>query len=148
MVVSCLASVCCAQVIIDSNVLPCLLALLTNSYNKTNYEHLIIKGWACWIISFITEGSDEQIQASRAPKAVATFSACSPSCSLRDVMAESSKHLVVLCAVSWSWHWQSVVDAGIIPHLVRLLATKNIPIKQAAAWAISNATQGTQNQIK
>jgi len=38
----------CAQVIINNNALPCLLALLTNNHKKS------IKKEACWTISNIT----------------------------------------------------------------------------------------------
>jgi hypothetical protein len=36
---------------------------------------------------------------------------------------------------------QTVVDAGIIPPLIHLLATAEFDIKKEAAWAISNATR-------
>jgi hypothetical protein len=44
---------------------------------------------------------------------------------------------------------QTVVDAGIIPPLIHLLATAEFDIKKEAAWAISNATSGgTAEQLK
>ncbi|CAI7812445.1 unnamed protein product [Closterium sp. NIES-54] len=45
------------QVIIENQVLPCLLALLTTNHKKS------IKKEACWTISNITAGNKEQIQA-------------------------------------------------------------------------------------
>ncbi len=36
---------------------------------------------------------------------------------------------------------QTVVDAGIVPPLIHLLATAEFDIKKEAAWAISNATR-------
>uniref|UniRef100_A0A1J3G096 Importin subunit alpha n=1 Tax=Noccaea caerulescens TaxID=107243 RepID=A0A1J3G096_NOCCA len=45
------------QTVLDHQVLPCLLNLLTNSYKKS------IKKEACWTISNITAGSKNQIQA-------------------------------------------------------------------------------------
>lgn len=46
-------------------------------------------------------------------------------------------------------HQQTVVDAGIVPPLVHLLATAEFDIKKEAAWAISNATSGgTNEQLK
>ncbi|KAJ7977885.1 Importin subunit alpha [Quillaja saponaria] len=45
------------QVIINHQVLPCLLNLLTNNYKKS------IKKEACWTISNITAGNKQQIQA-------------------------------------------------------------------------------------
>ena len=44
---------------------------------------------------------------------------------------------------------QAVLDAGILPPLVHLLATAEFDIKKEAAWALSNATSGgTADQIK
>jgi importin subunit alpha-1 len=44
---------------------------------------------------------------------------------------------------------QAVIDAGLIPHLVHLLAAGEFDIKKEAAWAISNATSGgTADQIR
>ena len=44
---------------------------------------------------------------------------------------------------------QAVMDAGIIPPIVHLLANGEFDIKKEAAWAISNATSGgTHEQIK
>ncbi len=43
---------------------------------------------------------------------------------------------------------QAVLDAGILPPLVHLLATAEFDIKKEAAWALSNATSGgTADQI-
>lgn len=44
---------------------------------------------------------------------------------------------------------QAVIDSGLIPPLIGLLATAEFDIKKEAAWAISNATSGGSNdQIK
>jgi hypothetical protein len=44
---------------------------------------------------------------------------------------------------------QAVIDAQIIPPLIKLLATAEFDIQKEAAWAISNATSGgSQEQIK
>ncbi len=44
---------------------------------------------------------------------------------------------------------QAVIDSGLIPPLIGLLATAEFDIKKEAAWAISNATSGgTADQIK
>ena len=44
---------------------------------------------------------------------------------------------------------QSVVEAGILPPLVHLLATAEFDIKKEAAWALSNATSGgTHEQVR
>lgn len=44
---------------------------------------------------------------------------------------------------------QAVIDAGIAPPLVQLLATAEFDIKKESAWAISNATSGgTREQIQ
>ena len=41
-----------------------------------------------------------------------------------------------------------MIDCGLIPPLVQLLATADFEIKKEAAWAISNATSGgTAEQI-
>jgi hypothetical protein len=45
-----------AKVIINHQVLPCLVNLLTNNYKKS------IKKEACWTISNITAGNKQQIQ--------------------------------------------------------------------------------------
>ena len=37
---------------------------------------------------------------------------------------------------------QAVIDAGLIPPLVHLLATAEFDIKKESAWAMSNATSG------
>ena len=42
-----------------------------------------------------------------------------------------------------------MIDANIIPRLVKLFQTTEFHIKKVAAWAISNATSvGTHDQIK
>ena len=44
---------------------------------------------------------------------------------------------------------QAVIDAQIIPPLIKLLATAEFDIQKEAAWAISNATSGgSQEQIQ
>lgn len=44
---------------------------------------------------------------------------------------------------------QSIIDEGIIPPLIELLANAEFDIKKEAAWAVSNATSGgTHQQIK
>jgi len=44
---------------------------------------------------------------------------------------------------------QAVIDAQIIPPLIKLLATAEFDIQKEAAWAISNATSGgSHEQIK
>lgn len=158
-----LAMLRCAQVIINNNALPCLLALLTNNHKKS------IKKEACWTISNITAGNKEQIQASGPPHAG------SPALPwpMRSRSVRHSMHNLAqqpcpcLCSRRWLQHaggvikssdcllpcavvyQQSVVDAGIIPPLVHLLATAEFDIKKEAAWAISNATSGgTHDQIK
>jgi importin subunit alpha-1 len=37
---------------------------------------------------------------------------------------------------------KSVIDAGVVPALVSLLATGDFDVKREACWAISNATTG------
>ncbi|CAI9109258.1 OLC1v1009045C1 [Oldenlandia corymbosa var. corymbosa] len=88
------------QVIIDKKqALSCLLMFLTQGYPKK------IEKEACWIISNITAGTEEQIQ--------------------------------------------TVIEAGIISPLVQMLLNSEFKIKKEAAYAISNATCGGNNeQIK
>jgi importin subunit alpha-1 len=44
---------------------------------------------------------------------------------------------------------QAVVESGLIPPLIALLATAEFDIKKEAAWAVSNATSGgSHEQIK
>lgn len=59
-------------------------------------------------------------------------------------------HLCITrCLLPLPGQIQTVVDAGIIPPLIHLLATAEFDIKKEAAWAISNATSGgTHEQIK
>lgn len=49
----------------------------------------------------------------------------------------------------YAGYLQAVIDAGIIPPLVQLLANAEFDIQKEAAWAISNATSGgSHDQIK
>ena len=58
-----------------------------------------------------------------------------------------STYCVVLCCVSGNRDQiQEVVNVGLIPPLVQILATAEFDIKKEAAWAISNATSGGSPQ--
>ncbi|KAH9313006.1 hypothetical protein KI387_028041, partial [Taxus chinensis] len=83
-------------VVINNQVLPYLLPLVKNNPKKN-----IVKE-ACWTISNITAGNNDQIQA--------------------------------------------VIDANIIPPLMKLLQTAEFDIKKEAAWAISNSTSGGSHE--
>ena len=141
------------QIIINCGALPCLLNLLTTSHKKS------IKKEACWTISNITAGTKEQIQVggrgagagagaggvhTGAPEA----RAC-PACGRRSPRSPPTPNPRPPSPHPPSPPGQTVVDAGIVPPLVHLLATAEFDIKKEAAWAISNATSGgTNEQIK
>lgn len=57
--------------------------------------------------------------------------------------------LFMIVLIFYFFNIQAVIEAGLIAPLVNLLHTAEFDIKKEAAWAISNATSGGNNdQIK
>ena len=135
------------QTIINCGALPCLLNLLTTSHKKS------IKKEACWTISNITAGTKEQARGAqrraawRARLAAALLWTARPPARHTLLAPPPLAPPGTLSLPRPPWHHpaplqiQTVVDAGIVPPLVHLLATAEFDIKKEAAWAISNATR-------
>lgn len=144
------------QCIINHQALPCLANLLASNHKKS------IKKEACWTISNITAGNNDQIQVSGKTMRLSlclVWNVMSlalhfwPSCIFLflDACAKiNQRYCSHYCVRDLIFELvQAVIEANIFGPLVHLLQNAEFEIKKEASWAISNATSGgTHDQIK
>ena len=101
---------------------------------------------ACWAISYLSEGSNDKIQA------VIESGVCRR---LVDLLMHSSTSIQTPALRSIGWivtgdnlQTQVVIASGALPVLHSLLSSPNEGIKKEACWTISNITTGSPSQIQ
>nr|PVC52016.1 importin alpha [Theileria orientalis] len=101
---------------------------------------------ACWALSYISDGSEEQIQA------VLDSGACPRLIQLMDhmlaVIQTPSLRTVGNIATGNDRQTQLIVDYGCIPILYKLLFSEKKTIRKEACWTLSNISAGTRGQIE
>ncbi|XP_953531.1 importin alpha, putative [Theileria annulata] len=101
---------------------------------------------ACWALSYISDGSEEHIQA------VLDSGACPRLIQLMDhvlpVIQTPSLRTIGNIATGNDRQTQVIVDSGCIPILYKLLFSEKKTIKKEACWTLSNIAAGTRSQIE
>ncbi|UKK03023.2 importin alpha [Theileria orientalis] len=101
---------------------------------------------ACWALSYISDGSEEQIQA------VLESGACPRLIQLMDhnlaVIQTPSLRTIGNIATGNDRQTQLIVDYGCIPILYKLLFSEKKTIRKEACWTLSNISAGTRGQIE
>lgn len=102
---------------------------------------------ACWALSYLTDGSNEQIeevvQASVVPRLVELLSPAGHV----SVLTPALRALGNVVTGS-DTQTQTVIDAGALPYLRALLRHSKVNLQKEAAWAVSNITAGNERQIQ
>ncbi|KAJ1340256.1 hypothetical protein BSLG_005142 [Batrachochytrium salamandrivorans] len=95
---------------------------------------------ACWAFSYVSEVSNEKIQA------VIEAGVCHRLVELLCTHHTRSVLTISNITAGTTQQIQSVIDANLVPHLVAILARGDFKTKKEACWAISNATSGGLNK--
>lgn len=122
-----------------AKVLPALYKLVQHTDNEVLTD-------ACWALSYLTDGSDEQIQ-------TVLNSGVTPflvkHLAQTDVRVLTPAVRAVGNIVTGSEHQtQAALDCGCLTYFPALLGHHKESIKKEAVWTISNITAGTKTQIQ
>ncbi|KAK2196273.1 bifunctional Armadillo/Importin subunit alpha/Armadillo-like helical/Armadillo-type fold/Importin-alpha [Babesia duncani] len=100
----------------------------------------------CWALSYISDGSEEQIQAvleaGVCPRLVLLMDHALP------VIQTPALRTVGNIATGTDQQTQVIVDCGCIGILYKLLFSEKKTIRKEACWTLSNITAGTRDQIE
>ena len=102
---------------------------------------------ACWALSYLSNGSNDRIQA-----VVESDGVCSR---LVELLMHSSPNVQIPAlrtlgnvATGSDTQTQVVIDCGVLPALLSLLQSPKKSIRKEACWIISNIAAGTRDQIQ
>ena len=114
---------------------------------KTHSQDVESVSDACWALSYISDGSNERIQAvldsGCAPRIIQLLGAVTDS----SIQAPTLR-LVGNIMTGNDAQTQEVVDLGVLPILVSLLDHTKKNVQKEACWSFSNVASGTPSQVQ
>ncbi|CAP36167.1 Protein CBR-IMA-2 [Caenorhabditis briggsae] len=126
--------------------LPVLKVLAKGLAALVKHSDRQVRQDACWAVSYLTDGPDEQIELARESGVLSTI--VSYLDESENLIAPALRTLGNVATGNDSLT-QSVIDLGVLDRMVQLMEkTRSTSIMKECCWLISNIIAGTQKQIQ